>query len=644
MLQEWYVAIPPFLVAAAAMVLPGSAVLLSGWGASRISVLFLAPAVSTALLAVSATIAPMVGLAWSPLPLVLLTVIAALAAFGVRRWVGPVESAPRIGALRTLAPIAAFVLAAAIVGAQLVWAFGRPEHISQTFDAIVHLNTAAYAINTADASAFHIGATSDIGFYPNAWHSIVSLAGLVTGSSVPVAVTAGNLAIGAIAWPASCIALAGAFFRGRTSALVAAAALSTGFGAFPMLLFFFGVLYPNVSAFAVLPAGVAVVVWLLRSSSVRVLVRWLVLLLVMCAAIGLAHPNAFLALYAFGGALVIAELATRMARRRTRRSWGLSATAILAILVIGAGLWRFSRTNHEMSRWAPWQSTAQATGEALLLSPRAYAITVVVSVLIIIGLVTIVRRPSMIPLAIPYVVAGTLFVFVSGTGVNNFVREMLTNPWYNDSFRLAALLPAAGIPVATLGAVTLVDLARALFVRWSTPAPVQMVAAALGVAVVFSVGVGPNVLRAATDARAAHALTSASPLLTVEEEALLNRLDENTPDDAVIAGSPWTGTSLAYAYADRNVLEKHVFGERDRDEVYLDENMRNIDSDPQVCAAVAALGVDYVLDFGSRNVWNNPAASVDRAGIENLPPSERLELIDSEGPDARLFRVVGCDR
>ena len=43
---------------------------------------------------------------------------------------------------------------------------------------------------------------------------------------------------------------------------IAAAALSTGFGAFPILLFDFGVLYPNATAYAVLPAGLAAV-WML---------------------------------------------------------------------------------------------------------------------------------------------------------------------------------------------------------------------------------------------------------------------------------------------------------------------------------------------------------------------------------------------
>lgn len=644
MLQEWYVAIPPLLVAVVALVVPGLLVLLAGWGWSRPALLLAAPAVSTAILAVAATAAPVVGLGWSAVPAALLTLVAAAAAYGLRRWVGTADTglAARDLATRALGPGAALITAILIVGAQLVWSFGRPENISQTFDAIVHLNTAAFAVDTANASAFHIGATSDIPFYPNAWHSLVALVATTTGVGIPVAVTAANLAIGAVAWPMSCLALAAAFFPGRRTALVIAAALSTGFGAFPLLLFFFGVLYPNVAAYAILPAGVAIVVWLLRAPSVRDVVRWTVLLGVVCAGIGLAHPNAFLALYAFGAALAVAELLRRALRDRTRRTWVLNATGGLAIVAVGAAIWRFSRTNSEMSQWAPWQATAQSIGEAVLLNPRQYPLTVVTALLIIAGLISLARRPRLYPIAIPYVVAAVFFVLASGSSAGNVLRELITNPWYNDSYRLAALLPVAGIPVATLGGVAIADLVRSLAVRRRAPRAVVGVAAAVGVVAVFSVGVGPNVARVAVDARGAYVMTSASLLLTTEEQTLLERLDQTTPPDALIAGSPWTGTSLAYAIADREVVEKHIFGARDDDEVYLDENLRNIDSDPRVCDAIRAVGVDYVLDFGAQNVWNNPAASVNRDGIQDLPPTRSLELVDSEGPDAKLYRVVGC--
>ena len=641
MSEAWSAAVPPLLVAAAAFVVPGLAVILAGFGWRRIGLLFAAPAVSTALLAVSATIAPVVGLRWSLLPLLILTAVAAAAAFALRRWVGD-EHLPRPRATLVLAAVGAFAAAAVVMWLQLTFVFVTPDSISQTFDAIVHLNTVKFAVETGDASAFHIGETSDIPFYPNAWHSLAALAAEVTGVPIAVAVNAANIAIGAIAWPASSIALASALFGDRIAALVSSAALSTGFGAFPILLFSFGVLYPNTMAYAILPAGLAALWWMWQARGVAARTRAAVLFVVVCAGIGLGHPNAFLALYAFGTFMLLWELVRDAVARGTRRTWIVNGSIGVALLVGGAVLWRFSRTGYDMSRWGPWQSTAQSVGEALLLSPRQYPITVIVSLLVIIGLVAAVRRPRLLVFAIPFAVAALMFVLASGTGVENLLREMVTNPWYNDAYRLAALLPIAGIPVATLGAITVVDAVSSLLRPRPMPRWLTVGAGAVAVALVFTVGAGPNVLRTAEGARGAYTLSEYSALLTTAESDLISRLDETTPDDALIAGNPWTGASLAYALAGREVVEKHVFGSFDDDEIYLDAHLRDIDEDPAVCEAVRRLGVTHVLDFGTRNVFNNPASGVEREGINDLTASDHLVLVDAEGPHARLFEIEGC--
>ncbi|MGL1386251.1 DUF6541 family protein, partial [Vibrio parahaemolyticus] len=44
--------------------------------------------------------------------------------------------------------------------------------------------------------------------------------------------------------------------------------------------------------------------------------------------------------------------------------------------------------------------------------------------------------------------AVALFAISSGLRIDHPLRQILTNPWYNDSNRLAALLPLVAIPVA----------------------------------------------------------------------------------------------------------------------------------------------------------------------------------------------------
>ncbi len=76
------------------------------------------------------------------------------------------------------------------------------------------------------------------------------------------------------------------------------------------------------------------------------------------------------------------DLLTRAVRARDRRRWIVTAALLLGIAAVLGVLWRVMRTNAEMSVWAPWQTTAQAVGEALLLSPRGYTVTLTVSVLL----------------------------------------------------------------------------------------------------------------------------------------------------------------------------------------------------------------------------------------------------------------------
>lgn len=640
--EAWLSAMPSFVVAVGLFVVPGLIVRLAGWRTDALVPYLLVPALSAGVVAVSSNAAGLLHVPWSPLVVVVVTLVVAAVAFVLRRWVGR-ESATPLSLGVIVAAVGGLVLAAAVIVTQLTWAFVGPDNISQTFDNIVHLNAIRLTLDAGDASAFAVGRTSDIGFYPNAWHSFVTLVASTTGVDIPAAVNTTNLAIGAIVWPASTMALAAVLFHGRASAVASAAALSTGFGAFPALLLYFGVLYPNMMAYALLPAGLAVVLLLLRMRGpAPQVVRTVALALVVLGAVGLAHPNAFLAIFAIGAVLTILQLFVRAVHKRDRRTWITSAVATVVILAVGAGLWRFSRTPYEMSRWGNWQSTAQAFGEAFLLSPRSYPLTLAVSALIVIGLVTIVRFPKHYQAAVPFAVAGFLFVLAAGLPTGTLIRELLTNPWYNDPFRFAALLPVAGIPVAVLGAMTVVDASGWALRRLRSPRVLSGAIAVVAAVALFGVGLGPNVRATLADARASYEYTDASSLLTADEATLLARLDETTPEDAVIIGNPWTGASLAFALAGREVVERHIFGTRTDDEVFVDENLRDIDTDPLVCAAIDRIGATYVLDFGSQNVFNDPNSGLDRAGLDDLSAGTHLELVDSEGDHARLFRVTGC--
>ena len=641
MSTEWSSVAGPLLVAVAIIVVPGTIVRLAGWRPRELTPYLLIPAMSVAIVALAANAAPLVGLAWGPLPVVLATAGVSAVAVCMRQRRHE-EADPRQRTGQFYAAAIGIVAAATFLGWQMLNAFVGPENISQTFDNIVHLNSITLALSEGDSSAFQIGRTSDIGFYPNAWHSVVTLVAVMTGVDTPAAVNVGTLVIAAVVWPASSMAIASAIFRGRAAATLGSAALSTGFAAFPLMLLGFGVLYPNMTGYAILPAGLASIWLLMQSRSGLSAVRNGALLLLVCAGVGLGHPNAFLALFAFGAAMNTVQLLLNAVAARAVGPWIVWGVVTVGLLGSGAVLWRFARTGSSMSQWGPWTGTGQALWEGIIASPRSLPVTIVTALLIIVGIVVSIVRPRFLPVLAPFVVAVLLFVNASGT-TYSFLRDALTNPWYNDSFRLAALLPIAAIPVATVAIVAIADLGAKAATRLALPRPLTPILGAVAAVALFAVlATGPNAQAGVASTRSTFELNEASALLTSEEHSLLGRLDTEVPANAVIIGNPWTGASLALALADRTVLERHVFGSRTTDEEYLDANLSKIDSDPRVCQAVRRVGATYVLDFGHQNVFNSETSGLERSGLNDLTPSRHLVLVDSEGPNARLFRIEGC--
>lgn len=642
LIEAWSPAVLPIAIAVLLIIVPGLIVIVCGWGFRRIGYLLLAPATTIALYSLSAILAPVIGLRWSLLPALITTLVVAGLALIVRARAGErTEAKP--SSIRWTA-LATFVAAASLLLLQFLRVFGAPENISQRFDNIVHLNTIQYVLLEGSASAFDIGATSDIVFYPNGWHSFTSLVAEVAGSDVPLAVNAANLAVAAVLWPASALALSWMLFRARPAAMITTGAMATAFGAFPGLLHFWGVLYPNIVGYAMIPAVLAVVTTLTRKRPGASRLRNSLLLALIVAGTGLAHPNAFLAAYFFAAVFVCGTLICVAARERSTRS-ALVAAGSAGIGAVGmALLWHVGRTSASHSAWESTQTLPQAVGGALLASPLGDSPTPVIVVLLVAGLITVVRRPARLPLALPYLAAGLMFVAVTGLPTMDPFRIWLTNPWYSDWYRFAALLPIATIPVLALGAITIADLARSALAKANLGArklgPVRILLTALGAVIVFSAWNGSSVAPAQAAARGMY-MTTETSMLSTDERALLERLDESVPEDALIIGSPRTGASLVYAISGRETTELHIFGSPSDDEVYLDRNLDKIGDDADVCAAVNRTGVDFVLDFGSIDLdgKDDPAGY---AGIVDLQPSDHLELVDSQGDDARLFRIEGC--
>ena len=611
-------------------------------------------------------------------------------------------------------------LGAVILALQLKAMIINPDAISQSYDNIFHLNAVRWIQDTGDASSLSLGgmttADGSPSFYPGAWHGLVSLVFGVTGVSIPAATNAVTFAVAAVAWPLSAVGLAAAL-PGRSRALLAAVGvLSACFIAYPGLLLKWGILYPNLLGFAILPGFLAVLIGVLRwvrgvGPGAGTAWQALPLILLLCAGgagLGLAHPNgvtaaAVLLLPLLLGLMVRELLALRGAG--SRATAGAEATAEadaggtggrgaragsgstdsldagtvpasrathliraglfgVAVLVVLAIWWKV-RPPAENASWPPTLTDGQAVGEFLLQSFTGHEALWLLAALILAGAVRAVRRAELRWIVGAWLVSGLLWVAVTSMQEGP-LRSFLSGPWYNDSFRLAALTAVPSVLLAGLGLSWIPDLllrarTAAGTAPWSTPARDDAAsrpettsgagrpALAWGLtAVMLLAGWGLSTVQPLHDAQASVArefeVKKDSLLLTEDELNVLERLDDYVPEGGVVVVNPWEGSALAYALEGRSTTMRHTLAATPQEYAAVLEGLDDAEDPAEQAAACRIVEDDdarWYLDFED-TLQIGAHAEEQFRGIDDLVDSGMVEPLYTSGP-VGLYEITGCE-
>lgn len=654
---SWFPAVATTLWAALVLLLPG---LLVGW-AFRLRGLWLwaaAGPLSVSVIAVSSVALSFAGVPWGlPGVAAVTIVLAAIVWLLVRLWWKQPQltvTSPSAGRWQGWVTAGALVLG----GALLVWrtthAIGEPENISQTFDNIFHLNAVRFILDTGDASPLRIGLMNspqgNLGFYPAGWHALVSLVASMSGASIPLATNATIIAVSAISWVAGALLLARTALGNRPAVTVAAAVLATGFIAFPILLIYYGVLYPLFLGFALLPVGLAVVLGLTGlgkyEPGMGAPTQWLLLLAVI-PGIALAHPGALMGLLALSVPLVTvwAWCGIREGGHRVRTIvvyTGFVVAGVCALVVV--------RPPREQATWQSVMSAPQAGARFLTGALTHPPIPWVVGGLVLIGLLVALMRHKKQDFALlgMYAMAATLFVIVAG--VSNWrIRFWTTGVWYQNIPRIEALTVFALLPLAVLGAVWLFDMIRRLpggggaeGQKQDAPGPRILqgtVAAAMLALLLAGTMMSAQMAELIKTSAASYEYRDDSALVSTDELALFSRLDDSVPEGSTIVTNGWTGAGLAYAFAGRWVTMPHVMVDFTDDALVLNDHLNTARPGSKVCAAAENERAEFVLDFGRREVHGGAHLF---PGLTDLDSSPAVELVDEQG-EAKLYRIVGCD-
>ncbi|MBO4236394.1 DUF6541 family protein [Pseudonocardia alni] len=669
--MTWAQAVPVALVTAAWCVLPGALVARAAglrgavcWGAG--------PLVSVALIATTAVLAGRAGVPWGPGPVLGVTAVLALLCAAVSAAVrrvrrdraepgaDPGDRRPFLlragpdGPLGGIALAIGTAVTVAIGWLTVMLAFGPVDAISPTYDAIYHYSAVARIVQTGDASSLTLGELNSPGrpsAYPAAWHDVVSLVVASTGASIPAASNLAAFAAAAVVWPLSCTLLVRQVVGRRAGALLVTPVLATAFTAMPWLLLNWGVLWPNLLGLALVPAGLAAVVTVLGLTRDSAVGRFRALLLGAAAvpALALAHPNAAVSLLVLGLSPVVVAAAITTVRQVRRRRFATAALAPAgALAAVAAVVWLLAWSPYlDGVRAFDWQASMgarEALTGVLWNGTNKRPELVVVSVLVVVGAVLALRHARtawLVPAHLTSALLYTLAVAREGDLVT-----ALTGAWYNDSHRLAAMVPITGVPLATLGVLGAAGLAvravTALRREETTPERRRLLAvpavAVLAAALVlltdgFRIGVHAAVIADAYRYETGRVLQPG-------QREFLEAAGRATAPGAVVAANPWTGNGLLYPLTGRQVLFPHLSGTWTPDQELVRMRLHDVARDPVVCPALRATGVGYVID-GPVTWWPWDPRADTYPGLSEIDRAPGFEPVLSGG-GSTLYRITAC--
>ncbi|WP_445153917.1 DUF6541 family protein [Arthrobacter sp. Hor0625] len=660
-LMSWTDIIPTLAVCVVLLLGPGAA-LARVMGARGLTLWASAAPLTVFLTATGAIILQLLHIGWSVGSSLGVAAIAVALAAAVRlgwsrlragewRTISVDSRSLRVPGLRTAGYFLALGIPAGIVFYRFSKIIGSPDHISQTYDNVFHLNAIRTILDSGRASSLTMAAldpnSSRVSFYPGAWHDVVALVIEASGSAIPVGITATNIVVAGLVWPLSAIFLVSTLTGKRLMPALITGTLAAGFSSFPYLMIDFGVLYPNLLSIAILPLCLGAVVRFLGLGRDTKASRRLNLSLVALSAVGLtlAHPSTTMALIALSAAPMgfwfVERLRSLQGRAHRIRILATSVGCVVAYTLIAIWLWTVVRPSEAASSWPPKTTLPRAIGEALTSSPLSRDIPWLIFAFTIVGVVVLSTQRRLWVVG-SFAVSVALYGIVSGYPAGP-VRSFWTGIWYNDSYRLAALLPVTTIAIAAVGGSWLIERAVQYVRRNGQPHQVKLHAvrtasSLLLICLAAALVQGRTISIAQANASHAYSSSLASPLLSNDEEALLKRLDRHVPADAVVIGNPWTGAALVYAFSGRQAMLPAISSSPTSSERSLLSHLGQITEDPNVCEIVRREKTNFVLDFGPREVHNgnHPFPS-----SEELAQNTGLKLVDEEG-DAKLYEIVAC--
>lgn len=665
--MSWLATIPLLLFAVVLAFGPGYAM---GWALrvpARLRV-FLSPLLSFALIAVSAIVLGKIGIAWNLISFVVVAVVLVATAAGLmwlvgRRWPALTSAEWPGNDVPVAWPVVGAVLGGFLVLHMTEDMVYGPEAFSQSLDNSFHMNAIRWIQEHGDASSLTLGAVSAAdqqpAFYPAGWHDFVSLIYSTTGTSIATATIVTVLLAASILWPCSLVALSLSIPKLRRLQALAIPALTCGFAAFPGLLLRWGVLFPNLLGYALVPSFVALMVCLVQvmvRGEYAALLSLCLAALVGVAGLALVHPNAVVSAVVFALPLVLAGVAwvVRSRELASRQKW--VGSALLGLVILGCvGAWWFLRPGASASNtWEPMLTEGEALYQFLFLGLEnanqlrdRFNPSYLAGFLALWGAGYLLYKRRNLWLIASWVLIGYLWI-VSASVPRGEFRLLMVAPWYTDHFRLAALVVFPSVILAGIGLGGFVEgLLTWVVRRVPRAARLKVATAGIGVATVLVLVIAglssrvPSVQEATLAVSQEYRVTPTSVVLNQDEMNVINEIPKIVPKGDVIVNNPWDGSAYIYALADRHLTGYHFEFETSPKYSAIMHNLKDARTNPEVCREVNKYKAHWYVHLENQLNFG-PDAQKNYDGLVAAIGTDVLTPVYSSGP-MTLYRISACD-
>ncbi len=665
--------ITAFVVCGVLLVVPGALVALS-LRVRGIDALALSPVLSMGAIGASALVGGLFGIPWSPgTPLIVGLLVALVlwsGSWAVRRMRPlPVETTsqsshasrePRrgVGVGVWLGLVAAIVFGVFHTLNLIDW---NMENFSDAFDNVFHLNAIRYVMDHENASPFFVS-TMTTGdqppyFYPDVWHALGALIASFSGVSVPAATNVMTIWLIAVVWPLSMMFFVRTLSRNRYAWFLSGI-LANAFAAFPSVLMFWGILYPNMMAYTVVPVVLGLGVCALRlGSPVITRGRALVLTVGALGGMALAHPSGVLVCLAVMLPAMVYRLVLliRWIVRGTFPHRSYPAIEALLVLIFMSGIpiiWVLLRPANAVPQNYPITPFGESVLRVLAMAPAfdvpgysSYPISILAVAILLVGAGILVSQRKNLWLLASYGVVGLLLI--AGMTFNWPIRNILTGAWYNDRFRVSAILPMVGIPIIALGFGALCVLVRRQLpqllrnMRVSRRRAIsRSVVVVVALALFVPLATNDTMVYTVRHAQDRFRVTPTSEMVTSDRYDVMSHTSEYLGPGEKVLNNPWTGGGMAYGLFGINTSSHHLLEKLDADDAYLSAHLNEAFVDPQVCNLVTRNKAYYVYDFAGPPFMGNYGGPTF-AGLARLETSGITTTVYQSG-EARLLRIDAC--